>query len=109
MTDPAPLLLVLGPLAGALLAAAVLWSDRPPSTVAIRLVAPTVDVAPPPPLPDWAAWQAPDLTVPTVVLPWRRNPLASTWPDPPPATHMRQTTALTSSVARAWDMQGYDW
>lgn len=105
----APFLLVLGPLAGALLAAAVLWSDRPAPAPAIRFTLPAVTVPDPQPLPGWVMWRAPDRTVPTLVLPWRRNPLASRWPDPPPPRHLRQTTALTSSVARAWDRQGYSW
>lgn len=105
-----PALLVLGPLAGALLALAVLYAGRGGTAPApIRFTLPDLVLPAPAALPEWITWRAPDRTETTMTLPWRRHPLASTWPDPPPATHMRQTTALTTSVARAWDQQGYDW
>lgn len=135
MTDPTPVLLVLGPLAGAFLALAALYAGRGGTAPApIRLVAhgTVAELWPT----SWRvdSWQTPGpqrhrlgtlMQSPhpgidrtgvqeasrgsAAAPPWRRNPLASTWPDPPPAAHTHQTTALTTSVARAWDQQGYDW
>lgn len=112
MTDPAPLLLVLGPLAGAFLAAAVLWSDRrpPPARITARPMGTvaelrtTVVVHQPAVLPDWVRRTVPaDRTAPTVTLPWRRNPLHATWPEPPPHPRRRRAALAAAGVCEnAW-------